>query len=59
MAGLVRKCSQCGNVDRRLSWKSLGEATGDPEYERPWTCGVCAWTEFELVSDETDDQTGT
>ncbi len=56
MAGLVRKCTQCGTVDRKVSWKSMAEAAGHPEYERAWTCGSCAWTEFELVSDETEGQ---
>lgn len=52
MADMVRKCTQCGAVDRRFSWKSVADASGDAEYERPWTCSSCAWTEFELVSGE-------
>jgi len=54
MAEMVRKCAQCGTVDRKFSWKSVADATGNPEFERPWTCGSCAWTEFELVSSDAE-----
>lgn len=52
MSDLMRKCSQCGTVDTRASWKSADDAAKDGTFNRPWTCASCAWTEFELVEVE-------
>jgi hypothetical protein len=50
---MVRKCTQCGTVDREQSWASMEEASADGVFERAWACSSCAWTEFDIVSDET------
>lgn len=52
MPKLIRKCSQCGTLDRRASWSSPADAAKDDAFTRPWVCGSCAWTEFELVESE-------
>lgn len=52
MAQLVRRCSQCGTLDKKLSWPSLDEATKQGAFDRPWTCPNCAWPEFELTEAE-------
>ena len=54
MPKLVRKCSQCGTVDSRASWPSAADAAKDDAFTRPWACGSCAWTEFELVEDDAE-----
>ena len=59
MAVMVRRCTQCGTVDRKQSWASMDEASADGVFERAWTCGACAWTEFDVVSDEDADTDGT
>jgi ribosomal protein S27AE len=52
MPELIRKCSQCGAVDSRAAWPSAADAAKDDTFTRPWACGSCAWTEFELVESE-------
>jgi ribosomal protein S27AE len=52
MPKLIRKCSQCGTADRRTSWSSAADAAKDDAFTRPWACGSCAWTEFELVESD-------
>jgi hypothetical protein len=54
MAEMMRKCSQCGTVDRRASWSSAADAAKDDAFNRPWTCASCAWTEFDLVEAEAE-----
>jgi ribosomal protein S27AE len=54
MPKLIRKCSQCGTVDSRASWSSPADAAKDNAFNRPWACGSCAWTEFELAESETE-----
>jgi len=49
MAQFVKKCDQCGTLDRRSEWGSADAAAKDPAYDRPWTCSSCAWSEFDLV----------
>jgi hypothetical protein len=48
---LIRKCMECGTLDKRATWSSADEAAKDGGLER-WTCSTCAWTEFELVDTE-------
>ena len=52
MARLIRKCTNCGTLDERRSWASLDEAAEHDAWEEAWTCGSCAWTEFELTEAE-------
>jgi hypothetical protein len=52
MARLIRKCTNCGTLDERRSWTSLDEAANQGAWEDSWTCGSCAWTEFELSEAE-------
>ena len=54
MPEMIRKCSQCGAVDSRASWSSAADAAKDDAFTRPWACGSCAWTEFELVESEAE-----
>ena len=48
---VARKCESCGNVDKRVTWKSSDDAAKDPVFDR-FTCPNCAWTEFDLVEAE-------
>jgi hypothetical protein len=45
----VRRCENCDAIDRRETWSSVEEATEAGAFEKPWTCGTCAWSEFDLV----------
>lgn len=49
MARLMRRCTKCGHTDERRTWGSMDEATKAGAFDGTWTCGSCAWTEFELV----------
>ena len=49
MARLVRMCTQCGATDSRQAWSSSDEAAEAGAFKEPWTCSMCAWTEFDLV----------
>ena len=51
----VRKCEQCGRLDARVSWPSVEDASRDPVFAT-WTCPNCAWTEFDLVEPEAEEQ---
>jgi hypothetical protein len=51
----VRKCEQCGRVDARVSWPSPQDASKDPVFAT-WTCPNCAWTEFDLVEGDKQEQ---
>jgi predicted nucleic-acid-binding Zn-ribbon protein len=51
----VRKCEQCGKIDARASWSSPQDASKDPVFAT-WTCPNCAWTEFDLVEGEKQEQ---
>jgi hypothetical protein len=51
----VRKCEQCGRIDARVSWSSPQDASKDPVFAT-WTCPNCAWTEFDLVEADKQDQ---
>jgi hypothetical protein len=51
----VRKCEQCGRIDARASWSSVEDASKDPVFDH-WTCPNCAWTEFDLVEAEQENQ---
>ena len=51
----VRKCEQCGRVDARVSWPSRDDAGRDPVFAT-WTCPNCAWTEFDLVEADKEQQ---
>jgi hypothetical protein len=51
----VRKCEQCGRVDARISWPSREDAGRDPVFAT-WTCPNCAWTEFDLVEGQQQEQ---
>ena len=48
----VRKCEKCGSVDTRQRWQSPSEAASQDAFSN-WTCPSCAWTEFDLVDEET------
>ena len=50
---LVRKCEQCGRIDDREQWKSAEDAADKGAFQS-WTCPNCAWTEFELVDQQTE-----
>jgi hypothetical protein len=52
---VARKCESCGNVDKRVTWKSLADASKDPMFDR-FTCPNCAWTEFDLVEAEPEPE---
>lgn len=54
MAQLIRKCTNCGAVDRRMTWKSPDDAAKAGAFEGTWSCASCAWSEFDLV--EADEQ---
>jgi hypothetical protein len=49
MAQLIRKCTNCGTIDERMTWKSTEDAARQGAFTEPWTCGSCAWSEFDLV----------
>jgi hypothetical protein len=48
---VARKCEQCGNIDRRVTWPTPDDAAKDPVFSR-FTCPMCAWTEFDLTEVE-------
>ena len=48
----VRKCEKCGSVDARERWQSPSEAASQDAFTN-WTCPSCAWTEFDLIEEET------
>ena len=48
----VRKCEKCGSVDSRERWESPSQAASQDAFTN-WTCPSCAWTEFDLIEEET------
>ena len=52
---LIRKCEKCGSLDNRATWSSADEAAKEGAFSG-WTCPTCAWTEFDLVEAETEQQ---
>jgi hypothetical protein len=48
---LVARCEKCGKVDPSRRWESADDASKQGAFER-WTCQNCAWTEFELVDEQ-------
>jgi hypothetical protein len=54
MARLIRKCTQCGALDQAHAWTSMDDAADKGAWDESWTCGSCAWTEFELT--EADEE---
>ena len=48
----VRKCEKCGSIDSRERWSSPQDAASKGAFDR-WTCPSCAWSEFDLVDEET------
>ena len=56
MMPLVVKCTKCGALDTRKTYRTADEAAADGAFER-WTCSTCAWTEFDLVSEDQEAAT--
>jgi len=52
---LIRKCEKCGSLDNRATWSSADEAAKEGAFSG-WTCPTCAWTEFDLVEAEAEQQ---
>ena len=51
--GYVRKCEKWGTIDSRQRWSSPSESASQDAFSN-WTCVSCAWTEFDLVEEETE-----
>ena len=47
----VRKCEESGSVDTRERWESPSQAASQDAFTE-WTCPSCAWTEFDLIEEE-------
>ena len=52
---LIAKCTECGALDSRRSYRDADDAAKQGAFDR-WTCPTCAWTESELV-EETQEAT--
>lgn len=50
---LVRKCEKCGRLDDREQFSSAQDAADQGAFQA-WTCPNCAWTEFDLVDEQTE-----
>jgi hypothetical protein len=50
----MRKCEQCGTVDKSSAWASADAAAKDGAFDGTWSCSSCAWTEFDLAETSGD-----
>ncbi len=58
MTMVVRRCTNCGSIDRTQRWESHDAAADEGALAGSWVCPVCGQQHAELVDDDVPDEPG-